>query len=207
MPVQACSRAGPSNGWTIIYEGNLGPPPRSGRRLKGPKTLVVARYHRQNRRMGVEPDPAEPKPTDDSLSARECWELLRDQAFGRIAVVGDDGPEIFPVNVLVDHGTLVFRTGSGTKLDAIRIEPRVAFEVDGFDAGRAWSVIIRGTARVVTDTYEAIDVVEIGVTPWQAGPKPEFVRIEPTTITGRRFQRAAPESWSVPTDHRTTSVD
>jgi nitroimidazol reductase NimA-like FMN-containing flavoprotein (pyridoxamine 5'-phosphate oxidase superfamily) len=51
---------------------------------------------------------------------------------GRLAVVAGDQPEIFPVNYL-DHGSIVFRTGEGTKL-AIAIGRLVAFEVDGYDA-------------------------------------------------------------------------
>ncbi|MEJ7799601.1 MAG: pyridoxamine 5'-phosphate oxidase family protein [Ilumatobacter sp.] len=146
---------------------------------------------------------------DISLEVHECWALLRDEAYGRLAVVGRDGPEIFPVNVRVDRGTIAFRTAAGNKLAALRDDPRVAFEVDGYDDvdRTVWSVVIRGVAKLVSDQYDCLDVVELGVTPWQHGPKPEFVRIVPTTVSGRRFERAKRSEWSVPNVHRTTSVD
>jgi len=37
------------------------------------------------------------------LNTSESWSLLRDEAVGRLAVVVDDQPEIFPVNHPVDH--------------------------------------------------------------------------------------------------------
>lgn len=132
-------------------------------------------------------------PTDEAeLTDRECWERLRNEAYGRLAVVGSDGPVIYPINAIVDHGSIVFRTAAGGKLAAIRADPRVAFEVDGWDAADdvAWSVLVRGTAREVVRMRESADVTQLGVTPWQAGPKPTYVRIEPSSITGRMFRRS-----------------
>lgn len=136
---------------------------------------------------------AEPLDRADDLTRRECWERLRSEAYGRLAVIDENGPAIFPVNALVDHATLVFRTTEGTKLDALRADPRVAFEVDGFDeeTGHSWSVAIRGEASEIVAHHEAVQVIELEITPWQAGPKPVFVRITPTSVTGRRFHRSA----------------
>ena len=126
------------------------------------------------------------------LNERECWDHLRYEAYGRLAVIGPDGPVIYPINAIVDHGTVVFRTGEGGKLDAIRADPRVAFEVDGWDLADdvAWSVVVTGDAREVVRMHESAAVTELGVTPWQAGPKPTYVRIEPSSITGRTFRRS-----------------
>jgi nitroimidazol reductase NimA-like FMN-containing flavoprotein (pyridoxamine 5'-phosphate oxidase superfamily) len=125
------------------------------------------------------------------LSERECWEHLRSEAYGRLAVIGPDGPVIYPINAVIDHGSIVFRTTEGMKLDAMRADPRVAFEVDGWDPDDdvAWSVLVTGTAKEVTRMQEGVDVTELGVTPWQAGPKPSFVRVTPASITGRAFTR------------------
>ena len=65
------------------------------------------------------------------LTAKECLELLRGAHVGRIAVVVDGRPEIFPINFAVDHGTVVFRTAAGTKLEAIAERHPIAFESDG----------------------------------------------------------------------------
>lgn len=151
---------------------------------------------------------ADPSCAEQPLELNDCWALLRNEAYGRLAVIGEDGPDIFPINARVDHGTVVFRTATGSKLSAIHEEPRVAFEVDGYDdvRGTAWSVVIRGTANEVTDQYEGLEVVELGVTPWQRGLKPVFVRIVPTTVSGRRFERTRIDP-STPDAQRTTSVD
>ena len=93
------------------------------------------------------------------------------------------------MNHLVDHGTIVVRTGTGTKLAAADRHP-VAFEVDGYDVGRAqaWSVVIKGTARSIDRLHEVVDALQLPIFPWQDGPKPAFLRIEPDSITGRRIQ-------------------
>jgi len=66
----------------------------------------------------------------------------------------------------------------------------VAFEVDGYDVDRAeaWSVVVKGTAHSVDGLYETIDALQLPVFPWQGGPKPYFLRIEPDVVTGRRVR-------------------
>lgn len=127
----------------------------------------------------------------DELSERECWEHVRAEPYGRLAVIRPDGPAIYPINAVVDHATIVFRTTEGSKVDAIRADPRVAFEVDGWDPadGIAWSVGITGLAHELVSALEGASAVELDVTPWQAGPKPIFVRITPNSVSGQRFRR------------------
>ena len=127
----------------------------------------------------------------DELSERECWEHLRAEPYGRLAVIGPDGPVIYPINTVVDHATIVFRTTEGSKIEAIRADPRVAFEVDGWSPadGIAWSVGIAGVAHELVGALEGASAVELEVTPWQAGPKPIFIRITPHSIAGQRFRR------------------
>ena len=43
-------------------------------------------------------------------------------------------PDIFPINYVVDHGAVVFRTAEGTKLAAAVLGQGVAFEIDGYEA-------------------------------------------------------------------------
>ena len=47
----------------------------------------------------------------EDLSADDCWELLRADGVGRLAVVVDGEPDVFPVNYVVDRATIVFRPG------------------------------------------------------------------------------------------------
>jgi nitroimidazol reductase NimA-like FMN-containing flavoprotein (pyridoxamine 5'-phosphate oxidase superfamily) len=122
------------------------------------------------------------------LSVQDCWTLLRGQVVGRLAVVHDDRPDIFPVNYVVDQGSVIFRTGSGTLFSSAAGRP-VAFEVDGYDVedATAWSVVIRGHAREMHDIDEILDVLQLPLLPWHAGPKPRVVRVEPDSVSGRRL--------------------
>jgi len=54
----------------------------------------------------------------ERLSQKDCWELLASTPVGRIGVLNDSAPEIYPVNHVVDEHTIVFRTDPGTKLRA-----------------------------------------------------------------------------------------
>jgi hypothetical protein len=122
------------------------------------------------------------------LSTNECWELLRGSVVGRLAVTVDGSPDIFPVNPVVDHGTIVFRTTAGTKLAATKGRD-VAFEVDGYDAdaAKAWSVVVKGRAHEIWEVDEVLRALRLPLFPWQPGRKPRFVRIETASVTGRRF--------------------
>ena len=79
-----------------------------------------------------------------------CIRHLRTETIGRVAVMVDGHPEIFPVNYAVDEqGDIFFRTDRGSKLDAIATAPTVAFEIDGIDEENqlGWSVLAVGPAR------------------------------------------------------------
>lgn len=122
------------------------------------------------------------------LSISESWGLLREAVVGRLAVMVDEQPDIFPVNYLVDHGSIVFRTAEGTKL-ATSVGRLVAFEVDGYDpaSGEAWSVVVKGKAREVKQLHEVLEALDLPLFPWHAAPKRRIIRIEPETVSGRRF--------------------
>jgi hypothetical protein len=143
---------------------------------------------------------AEPSSNVQNLEHHECWALLRTVSVGRLAIVVDGRPDIFPINYTVDGGTLVFRTGEGTKLSGASRDAAVALEADGVDqdTGMAWSVVAKGTAAVVTGTEEILDTSRLYLFPWQAGRKDAFVRITPDSVTGRRFQVTAPMTWWTP---------
>ncbi len=128
------------------------------------------------------------------LGISECWSRLRSSAVGRIAVYTEaDGVNIFPVNHVVDGGTIVFRTADGTKLAGIGDGYTAAFEVDGTDnEHHAWSVVVKGTAHVITLREELFNIFDLDVQPWHDGDKPCFVRIAPSAVTGRYFSMAPP---------------
>ena len=141
----------------------------------------------------------EPGPGVTHLAVNVCWALLRSHEVGRLAVSIADRPEIFPINYVVDHGTVVFRTAEGTKL-AGAVQRDVAFEADGFepDTGEAWSVVVKGRGEEVARVHELFDTVDLPLFPWHAAPKQRFVRIVPDEVSGRRFRVVDREAWRTP---------
>jgi nitroimidazol reductase NimA-like FMN-containing flavoprotein (pyridoxamine 5'-phosphate oxidase superfamily) len=131
------------------------------------------------------------------LDADTCWDLLRRSDVGRLAVSIADHPDIFPINFIVDHGTVVFRTAEGTKLAAAVLGLAVAFEIDGYDpdAGDAWSVVVKGRAVEVERMQDVFDALDLPLFPWHASPKHRFVRIEPDDVSGRRFHIVDKTAW------------
>jgi len=123
------------------------------------------------------------------LSEDECWDLITTAEVGRLALAVAGEPEIFPVNFVVDGRALVFRTSEGTKLAALTVSSRVAFEVDGYlpESGEAWSVVVKGQAEKLDHFPDIYAAEKLPIFPWQAGPKQWFVRVLPAKVTGRRF--------------------
>lgn len=139
---------------------------------------------------------------DDSAAAEVlnesgCWALLRSAEVGRLAVLVDGAPDIFPINYVVDHGSVVFRTAAGTKVDAAAQGGPVAFEVDGTDEhSNAWSVVLRGTAAEGRGLSAALEDAALPLFPWHGDAKPHFLRIAPTAVSGRRFPITDPARWT-----------
>ncbi len=101
-----------------------------------------------------------------------------------LAVIVDGKPEIFPVNHVVDNGTVVFRTDAGTKLLG-SLGKDVAYEADGLlEAGAlVWSVVVKGRASEVARLPKFLESLELPLVPWHTGPKPRIIRIQPRRST------------------------
>ena len=121
----------------------------------------------------------------DTLTVEECWRYLSRTDIGRLAVAVEDGIDIFPVNYVVHDQAVFFRSAPGSKLMDVAANPQVAFEVDGTRRGRHWSVVVRGAARRLDrdDEIEASGV--LGLRTATPTDKWNYVRIDPTTVTGR----------------------
>lgn len=128
----------------------------------------------------------------EELTVKQCWELLRTAEVGRLAVIVQDHPEIFPVNYTVDRGTVIFRSAKGTKVTGALGDAAVAFEVDDYDpaTGIIWSVVVKGQAAAINRLRDAADSFHnVDIRPWQAGKKESYIRIVPSEVTGRRFYK------------------
>lgn len=132
--------------------------------------------------------PVEPPPpvTLVELSRDDCFVLLRTVEVGRVAVArADRAPLVVPVNFTVDGDAVVFRTDSGTKLQAVTTGP-IAFEADNIDSFRrqGWSVLLEGRAYVATHW----EVGHLDVAPWAGGRRDHWVRLVPTEVSGRMIE-------------------
>jgi hypothetical protein len=105
----------------------------------------------------------------------------------------------------VDGQTLVFRTGGGTKQQAIQADATVALEADAVSPqfGLAWSVVVKGKAAETVPTGPALDDIRRALFPWQGVTQEHFIRITPESVTGRRFTMGAPMLWQTPLDDAT----
>jgi nitroimidazol reductase NimA-like FMN-containing flavoprotein (pyridoxamine 5'-phosphate oxidase superfamily) len=124
------------------------------------------------------------------LSEAECWTLLHRSGLGRLATAAGSRADIFPVNYLVHGETLLMRTAPGTKLDQLEDAPAVAFEADGHDAERYWSVVVRGHAKHLSDQARIIQSGALELVSWVPTEKNEFIQITPTSVVGRSIERA-----------------
>jgi hypothetical protein len=143
-------------------------------------------------------------PEAEILDPQECWRLLGEASVGRLAVIVDDHPDVFPVTYKVDNESLVFRTGTGTKQQALDAGTPVALEADRVSAefGMAWSVVVKGRAERATSTDQVTDGVRRALFPWQGIGKDYLVRIVPDSVTGRRFT-LTPSTWATSLDDET----
>jgi uncharacterized protein len=134
-----------------------------------------------------EPDPS----TDlEVISEAECLQLLERHQLGRIAVVVDGQPLIFPVNYGLSHRIITFRTAHGTKLSHAP-GSNVAFEIDGYDPSSrvGWSVLVQGVGVDATSAVDDVSWTARGASPHPFAPGVRIHRlaVRPTTISGRRF--------------------
>jgi nitroimidazol reductase NimA-like FMN-containing flavoprotein (pyridoxamine 5'-phosphate oxidase superfamily) len=134
----------------------------------------------------------------ENLSFDDCWELLEGDTLGRLAIVVDGHPEVFPVNYVVHRRSIAFRTAAGSKLWGAMMERPAALEIDGYDPATelAWSVVARGDTQVIEDQEDMDAVDSLGLEPWQPGEKSNYIRLNAKALTGRRFQVNRPDVWN-----------
>ena len=125
----------------------------------------------------------------ESMTQAECWSMLLCHGVGRLAVGVAGQPDIFPINYVVSGESIVFKTGAGTKFAAAVLGRHVAFEIDGAEPENrtVWSVVVKGIAHEVDGMDDRFEAEDLPLYPWVAEQKPNYVRIAPNLVTGRRF--------------------
>ncbi len=128
------------------------------------------------------------------LTEEECWNLLRSHDLGRIAIVIDGLPVVFPVNYATGDGAVVFRTAPGTKLDKAPLAA-VCFEIDGYDQRSAtgWSVILSGVASEVTNAADRLgeSLRRLPLYPAAPGLRQHWIAVYADAVSGRYFTGGA----------------
>lgn len=121
-------------------------------------------------------------------------ELLRTAIVGRIAccghgVIGNGRPYLVPLAYGYDGQAIYAHSGPGRKLDLMRAEPRVTFEVDEAQASDRWrSVIAEGTFEEIDEPQEraaALAVIYGPVDIPDLGSQTVVFRIRLTARSGR----------------------
>lgn len=125
------------------------------------------------------------------LTAEQCWQMLREEEFGRLAFRLVDEVHITPINYAVDGETIIFRTAAGEKLLGVVMSSEVAFEIDTFAGESARSVVARGTARLLGEDEEH-RAENVPLRSWVGTSKYNVVEVLPTTLTGREFVLSRP---------------
>jgi nitroimidazol reductase NimA-like FMN-containing flavoprotein (pyridoxamine 5'-phosphate oxidase superfamily) len=122
-----------------------------------------------------------------TLSADECRALVGRGGAGRVVFVeAGRGPVAVPANYRMDAEDVVFRTG-GTRIIDGPQQATVSFDVDHLDdtLAEGWSVLLTGTASVITEPEELDRVRSLGVEPCAGGDRPRYIRLRLRQITGR----------------------
>lgn len=122
------------------------------------------------------------------LTSEECWDRLGSHGIGRLALPGARGPQVFPVNYAVQAKTVVYRTAPQSP-GAVTTGDPLSFQTDRLDdrVSHGWSVLVTGTAERIDDTESVEDLAERLVRPWAGGERPLWIRILPSSVTGRRI--------------------
>ncbi|MGN6744123.1 MAG: pyridoxamine 5'-phosphate oxidase family protein [Amnibacterium sp.] len=123
------------------------------------------------------------------LAEDDCWALLERETLGRLAIDAAGIVDLFPINYVVDGRRVFFKTTEGTKLAGLAVHDQVAFEIDGTDELTAWSVVVKGRARVLDDWSGLGEVERHRIVSWLPTVKSRVVVLEPESVTGRSFVR------------------
>ena len=89
------------------------------------------------------------------LSDAECRHVLQSETVGRLACVRDNRPYVVPMNFAFDGDYIYGFTTVGQKVDWMRSNPLVCFEMDQITNHNEWvSIVVFGRFEELPDTPE-----------------------------------------------------
>jgi hypothetical protein len=126
----------------------------------------------------------------EQLNRSEALKLLGSVSLGRLVFTHQALPAVRPVNHLVVSESIIVRatTGAAITSAADRNGVVVAYEADQIDAETrlGWSVIVVGTARLMTDDLAA-SRYRARLRPWIAGSVDDVITISTDLVSGYRL--------------------
>ena len=129
------------------------------------------------------------------LTREQIDDLLHEQFVARIGCQADGEVYVVPIIYAYDGEAFYVASVEGRKVELMRAEPRVCFEVDRYEAGSWRSAIAYGRYEELRgdDAERALDLLaaRFGRTrERQAGPGTVVFRIVLETVTGRAVDRS-----------------
>ena len=88
------------------------------------------------------------------LNTDQINSILFSQVVGRLACTGNNQPYIVPVTYIYDGKNIYGQTNEGMKLEILRKNPKVCFEVDRMTDMRNWKSVI------VFGEFEELDITD-----------------------------------------------
>jgi nitroimidazol reductase NimA-like FMN-containing flavoprotein (pyridoxamine 5'-phosphate oxidase superfamily) len=128
------------------------------------------------------------------LDREQVDELLRDQFVARIGCQGGGDVYVVPIIYAYDGEAAYVASVEGRKVELMRAEPRVCFEVDRYEAGSWRSAIAWGRYEELAgdDVERALDLLAARFGRKRertAGPGTVVFRIVLDEVTGRAVER------------------
>lgn len=131
------------------------------------------------------------------MNTNECIKAAQTVSVGRLSVVVDEFPRIYPVNFLIDDEFgAVFRVERDSTVASVT-PTNACLEIDAFDSDtqEGWSVMAIGRLH---DISEAIDnhaehLRTLHVSPWATGEKAVWLSLVPHAWTGRALRHPTPK--------------
>jgi nitroimidazol reductase NimA-like FMN-containing flavoprotein (pyridoxamine 5'-phosphate oxidase superfamily) len=142
-------------------------------------------------------DPTIWDPEVERLDEAECMRLISPGGMGRLGYAGRNGVGVIPVRYRLNEDGIVFRTRLDSPTDEdLRTgiqgaEYKVSFEIDEFaqNADEGWMVCVQGDAHHMDSDDDRASAWPRDFRPPGSGTPEHFLRITPTSITGRRLRK------------------
>lgn len=86
------------------------------------------------------------------LTSEGAVDVLKTRRLGRLGCIVGGAPYVVPINFVFDGGNIYSHSLPGTKIEAMRAEPRACVQVDDIVDDYHWrSTLARGSYEEITD--------------------------------------------------------